>query len=235
MDIMNDQMKTSKNGLDFIARWEGCILKPYKDIAGLRTIGIGHLIKPSENFPDGVEITMEKALEILASDVKHCEDSIKSRIKVPLSQNQFDALVSFGFNCGTGVYVLSDACKVLNQGKYEDVPEKLLAWSKVRINGVMQHNKGLFNRRKSEGELFARPVVATASETTELTPDLLKEVQTHLKKLGLYTLSIDGLWGRGTRNGLQTFASQNSLIQEDTTGRYISNTVLEALRKSSNC
>ena len=67
---INDAMSTSKNGLEFISKWEGCILKPYKDIAGLRTIGVGHLIKPGENFPDGVEITKEKALEILANDVK---------------------------------------------------------------------------------------------------------------------------------------------------------------------
>ena len=45
---MNDDLKTSKSGLEFITKWEGCILKPYKDIAGLRTIGVGHLIKPGE-------------------------------------------------------------------------------------------------------------------------------------------------------------------------------------------
>jgi len=238
---MHDQMRTSKNGLDFIARWEGCVLKPYKDIAGLRTIGIGHLIKPHENFPDGVEITMEKALELLAADVKSCEDSIKLRIKVPLNQNQFDALVSFGFNCGTGVYVLSDACKALNLGNYNEVPEKLLSWSKARINGVMQVNKGLYNRRVSEGQLFMKlptkaiPTSSADSKLTPLTIDLLKEVQNHLKRLGLYMLKIDGLWGKGTRSGLQSFASQNSLDQPDASGKHISLAVLEALRKKSNC
>lgn len=154
---MNNNLRTSPNGLEFIAKWEGCILKPYKDIAGLRTIGIGHLIKPGENFPDGVEITREKAMELLAADVSLCENAIKKEIKVKLNQNQFDALVSFGFNCGVGVYRTSEACKALNSGNYDTVPEKLLNWSKVKINGVLQTNKGLYNRRKSEGELFSKP------------------------------------------------------------------------------
>lgn len=150
-------MKTSATGLEFIAKWEGCILKPYKDIAGLRTIGIGHLILPSENFPDGVSITKEQALELLAKDVVKCESAISKNIKVPLNQNQFDALVSFGFNCGTGVYATSSACKELNGGKYDKVPELLLLWSKAKVNGVMQTVSGLYNRRKSEGELFVKP------------------------------------------------------------------------------
>lgn len=211
---INDSMVTSKNGLEFISKWEGCVLKPYKDIAGLRTIGVGHLIKPGENFPDGVEITKEKALEILASDVKLCEDSIKTRIKVPLNQNQFDALVSFGFNCGTGVYVLSDACKALNEGKYDEVPQRLLVWSKAKINGVLQVNQGLYNRRKSEGELFSKSVSQSAQQTVKMvdwTKESLTEAQTILAKLGLYTAKIDGLWGPSTSAALIKFAESKNL------------------------
>jgi len=207
---VNDSMSTSKSGLEFIAKWEGCVLKPYLDIAGLRTIGIGHLIKPNENFPDGVEISLEKAYELLASDVKKCEDSIRARIKVPLNQNQFDALVSFGFNCGTGVYAMSDACKTLNQGNYADVPEKLLAWSKARINGVLQINKGLYNRRKSEGELFSK-LNELQSHTVQWTKQTLVEAQTKLTKLGLYKIKIDGVWGPSTSSAIQTFAEQRKL------------------------
>lgn len=155
---MNDSMKTSQAGLEFISKWEGCVLKPYKDIAGLRTIGIGHLILSSENFPDGLAITKEQALEILAKDLAKCEVAIKKFITVELNQNQWDALVSFGFNCGTGVYATSSACKSLNAGQCDKVPELLLLWSKAKINGVMQTNQGLYNRRKSEGELFTKPV-----------------------------------------------------------------------------
>lgn len=152
---MNEGMKTSLAGLEFIARWEGCVLKPYKDVAGLRTIGIGHLIRPGEVFPDGVEITKAQAMNLLAVDVKKCEMAIASAIKVPLNQNQFDALVSFGFNCGVGVYTTSSACKSLNAGQYSAVPELLLLWCKARVNGVSTTVPGLYNRRKSEGELFS--------------------------------------------------------------------------------
>ena len=213
---LNNLLKTSKNGLEFISKWEGCILKPYKDIAGLRTIGIGHLIKPNDSFPDGIEITNERALELLASDVKICEDSIKICITVALNQNQFDSLVSFGFNCGTGVYLRSDACKALNQGKYDEVPLRLLAWSKARINGVLQVNQGLYNRRKSEGELFSRNLEQTITLTqTPLfvtwTKESLIKAQEKLAKLCLYKVKIDGLWGTNTNTALQTFAKQKGL------------------------
>ena len=211
---INDAMSTSKNGLEFISKWEGCILKPYKDIAGLRTIGVGHLIKPGENFPDGVEITKEKALEILANDVKLCEDSIKVRIKVPLNQNQFDALVSFGFNCGTGVYTISDACKALNEGKYEEFSQRILVWSKAKINGVLQINQGLYNRRKSEGELFSRSIDGKKVEPVKMvnwTKESLVEAQTILTKLGLYAAKIDGLWGPSTSAALVKFAESKNV------------------------
>jgi lysozyme len=162
---MNDNMFTSQHGLEFIAKWEACILKPYRDVAGLRTIGVGHLIKPGENFPDGELITRERALEILAGDVGMCEAAIKSAIKVSLNQNQFDALVSFGFNCGTGVYSSSEACKALNLGKYEDVPALLLNWCKARVGGQLVVVKGLYNRRKSEGELFIKEEDQDASSS----------------------------------------------------------------------
>ncbi len=232
---VNDSLKTSQNGLEFISKWEGCVLKPYKDIAGLRTIGIGHLIKPGENFPDGVEITKQKALEILASDVRICEESIRLNIKVPLNQNQFDALVSFGFNCGTGVYKNSDACKALNQGKYSEFPDLILAWSKARINGVLQTNKGLYNRRKSEGELFSKLVdEATISkpEMVKWTKTTLTKAQEILSRLNLYKLKIDGIWGPGTQSALQTFATQKGLILGQNPKEEISNEVYKVLMSS---
>jgi lysozyme len=210
---MNEQMQTSKEGLNFIAKWEGCILKPYRDIAGLRTIGIGHLIKPGENFPDGVEISREKALEILSDDVKKCEDAIKKYIKVALNQNQFDALVSFGFNCGTGVYLTSDACKSLNTGDYDSVPEKLLSWSKAKINGVLQTNQGLYNRRMSEGQLFSGNT--TTQETVKWTKENLSAAQEILKKMGLYNIKVDGIWGPTTFIALSNFSAKIGMSMGD--------------------
>lgn len=152
-------MKTSANGLNFISKWEGCVLHVYKDIAGLPTIGVGHLIKPGENF---TTITKEQALELLAKDVLKCEQAIAKFISVPLNQNQFDTLVSFSFNCGTGVLQTSTLAKRLNQGFHNEVPTHLLSWCKYTVieNGVkvLKTNQGLLNRRKSEGELWSTPV-----------------------------------------------------------------------------
>lgn len=237
---MNESLSTSQAGLEFISKWEGCVLKPYKDIAGLRTIGVGHLIKPGENFPDGVAISHETALQILSADVKLCEDVIKKNIKVELNQNQFDALVSFGFNCGTGVYSKSDVAQVLNAGDYASVPVKLLGWSKARINGVLQTNQGLYNRRKSEGELFVKSVGdSTSVSVTDPDPyvlwtkDLLSEAQTALKKLGLYTMTVDGVWGPGTSRAVAAFSAQKKIAIACPVSK-IPKVFLEELRKSAS-
>lgn len=219
---MNDKLVTSMNGLQFIEKWEGCVLTPYKDVAGLRTIGIGYLIKPKDNFPDGVAITKEKAYDLLREEVKKCEDSIKKNIKVQLTQNMFDALVSFGFNCGVGVYSNSGVSRETNAGKFANVPERLLDWCKATINGKKEIVPGLYNRRKDEGDLFLRgsgisPVWSPEMQATMATLGVawtkasLSEVQTKLKKLGLYTGNIDGVWGPGTNKGLSTFASQKNI------------------------
>jgi lysozyme len=155
-------MKTSTNGLNFIAKWEGCVLHVYKDIAGLPTIGIGHLIKAGESF---TTITKDQALALLAQDVKKCEDAINKFITVPLNQNQFDALVSWSFNCGTGVLQTSTLSKRLNAGFYDEVPNNLLSWCKATVNGKTVVNEGLRNRRVSEGDLWETPVTANDQAT----------------------------------------------------------------------
>lgn len=225
---MNDHLKISEEGLEVIAKWEGCVLKPYKDIAGLRTIGIGHLIKPGENFPDGVSITKEQALNILRSDVEICENAIKKHIKVPLNQNQFDALVSFGFNCGIGVYSNSGVATAINAGQFDKVPEKLREWSKARIKGVLQTVPGLLNRRNHEIEIFMRPVVEGDSFVT-WNKELLSEVQERLKKLGLYNIKVDGIWGPGTNKGLTQFA-KNEGREDSNFSTGIPSSLLESLR-----
>ncbi len=92
------------------------------------------------------------------SHAKKCEDAIKQYITVPLNQNQFDALVSWSFNCGTGVLKTSTLTKVLNAGDYNQVPDRLLDWTKGSVNGVKQVVPGLKNRRISEGQLWSKPV-----------------------------------------------------------------------------
>lgn len=145
-------MKVDQSGLDFIARWEGVVLRVYKDVVGIPTIGVGHVLLPGESFPNG--ITREKALEILAKDVAKCEAAITKYITQPLNQNQFNALASFTFNCGTGALQQSTVRRKLNNGDYEGAADALLMWNKA--GG--KFNRGLANRRADERKLFLKPV-----------------------------------------------------------------------------
>lgn len=214
--MTNQNLKTSQNGLDFLARWEGCILKPYKDVAGLRTIGVGHLITPNENYPDGVAITKEKAMQILAIDVGKCEIAIKKSFSsIALTQNMFDVLVSFGFNCGVGVYTNSGVAKCISSGNFAGVPERLLDWSKARVNGVLTVVPGIYNRRRAEGELFllgsgVSPVWAPGTTST-WTKESITSAQTKLKNSGLYKGNVDGLWGPNTSAAVTEFAKQKNI------------------------
>lgn len=157
-------------GLEMICRWEGEVLHPYNDIVGVQTIGIGHVIRSGENFPPA--ITHERALELLQQDVKIAEDAIGTHVKVPLTQNQFDALVSFTFNLGTGALSSSTLLKQLNAGKPDAAADEFLKWCKA--GG--KDNQGLLNRRKSERELFLRPDVSAPPVIAVTTPPTVPPV-----------------------------------------------------------
>lgn len=153
------EMKVSDAGLSFVMRWEGTVLKPYKDVAGIWTIGCGHVIKSGESFE---EITMAQAMQLLRSDMSLAEAGVNKSVKVPLTQSMFDALCSFAFNVGTGALASSSLLKKLNVQDYAGAADGLLAWCKVRDpkTGQMVSNTGLLNRRTSEKQLFLSQGVA---------------------------------------------------------------------------
>jgi lysozyme len=95
-------MRTSEQGRKLITQFEGEILKVYLDPVGLPTVGVGHLVKPNEKdvYPLGKKITKAESQDLLSKDLARFEGSINSLVKVPLTQNQFDALVSLVFNIG---------------------------------------------------------------------------------------------------------------------------------------
>lgn len=91
-------MKTSNVGIELIKKYEGCVLKAYKCPSGVWTIGYGH----TNGVKSGMQITKTQALDYLKQDLSTFEKVVTDYVKVPLNQNQFDALVSFSFNCSTG-------------------------------------------------------------------------------------------------------------------------------------
>lgn len=151
----------SGNGLELLKQWEGSRSKVYRDSAGLLTIGVGHLLIRSElssgkivingvpvKYADG--LTDQQILELLAQDVFPAQRSADDAVKVPLNQNQFDALVSFAFNVGVRAFESSSLLRLLNQRNYAVVPEQLRRWT--RAGGTVVH--GLQVRRENEIKLW---------------------------------------------------------------------------------
>lgn len=146
-------MKTSQRGIDLIKQFEGLFLKDYDDGVGVRTIGYGHTsVAGPPRVTRGMTITKEQAEDILRDDLAKVEADVSRLVTVPLTQNQFDALVSFHFN--TGGLGRSTALKRLNECKYEAVPDLLKLWNK----GGGKVMPGLVRRRSAEAALFASKI-----------------------------------------------------------------------------
>jgi hypothetical protein len=169
-------------------------------------------------------------MDILAKDVERFEKAVKKHITVKLNQNQFDALVSFIFNTGEGGIVNTGVQKAVNSGNFSDVPAKLLDWSRARINGVLQVNKGLYNRRLSEGQLFSKDPNEVAVPMVAWTKQSLTEAQTKLAKLGLYTIKVDGLWGPSTSAALTKFATDKKIDLGPDPKKQVPQVLLESLK-----
>lgn len=159
-------MKTSSNGRKFIEGFEGLILQAYDDhndhivevgqtVVGTLTIGYGHTdaAGPPKVYV-GQKITQTEADQFLGTDLAGVENSVNHLVKVPLNQNQFDALVSFEFN--TGSLGKSSVLTLLNSGDYTTAAEHILLYN--HAGGVVV--AGLTRRREAEKALFNTKVVA---------------------------------------------------------------------------
>src|ERR1039457_3861416 len=141
-------MQLSAEGLELIKRFEGFRSQQYTDVAGFPTIGYGHRIVPPESFPGGV--SEPQAATILAGDVSAAELAIGRLVKVALTQGQFDALVDFCYNLGSGRRAGPTLLRVLNGGRYDAAVEQLLRWDLA--GGEV--NLGLKARREAELRLW---------------------------------------------------------------------------------
>jgi lysozyme len=140
-------LKTSDAGLQHIMEAEGVRTVAYKDSKGIPTIGVGH------TGPDvhlGMKASTEQIKAWLVNDVKTAEDAVNKLVKVLLTQNQYDALVSFVFNVGSGAFEKSTLLKRLNSGDIQGAAGEFPRWS-LADGKVL---RGLMNRRLIEQELF---------------------------------------------------------------------------------
>jgi len=160
-------MKVSTKGLNHLIKLEGGFkLKMYNDLGAKKghcTIGIGHLIhkgictgvNPSEKtFKNGISTIQGKNL--LKNDLRIAEKAINRRVAVQLTQNQFDALVSFVFNVGSTKFRSSTLLKLINSKQIKKAANEFQKWNKVTVGSKIIIVPGLRNRRISEKHLFEK-------------------------------------------------------------------------------
>ena len=203
-------MKISKNGIELIKKFEGCVLHAYKDPVGVWTIGYGHTV----GVKSGQSITQAQAEKFLKDDLVIYEKAVTDS-KVKVNQNQFDALVSFTYNCGAG------SLKTLLSGRtLNEVSKALLLYNKAG-GRVLQ---GLVNRRKAEKELFDKEVKVVSKPATsnvrnlKLSKPLMQgadvlDLQKRLIALHFYPditrgdKGRDGWFGKNTDNAYRRWQS----------------------------
>jgi lysozyme len=146
---MSEPRTFSDNGLALLTDWEGGRkLVAYIDSGGVWTIGVGH----TGGVRKGDHITAAQCDALLREDVKQAERAVQ-KVKVPLTQNQFDALVIFTLNVGVAAFLESTLLRLLNGKAYDMVPGQMKRWNKD--NGEIV--QGLTNRRQKEINLWNTP------------------------------------------------------------------------------
>lgn len=139
-------MKIGNKGLELIKHFEGCELEAYKCPAGVWTIGYGH----TKGVEEGDVWSESHADHMLEVELEEYENYVNTAVEVPLSQNQFDALVSWVYNLGPTNFNSSTMLKVLNAGDYSEVGNQMLRWNKAGGKVL----EGLTRRRQAEADLF---------------------------------------------------------------------------------
>lgn len=152
-------MKISSKGIEFIAEFEGCYLKAYKDQAGIPTIGIGTI-----KYPTGKAVKMgdvcsvedaQRWLEFELSEKSAYFNKVLLELNLILKQCEFDALLSFFYNVGIGKCyqgtTMGDA--IYSKNKHS-MAEAFLVYNKFTWYGIKRASKGLDRRRKAERKLF---------------------------------------------------------------------------------
>ena len=149
---MKNQMKLSDNGFNILGELEGIVLRPYKDSVGIPTIGIG-----STYYEDGTKvkmtdkaITKERAIQLAKNVVKSFEEQVNKSILLPMTQNQFDAMVLLCYNIGKSGFARSSVVRHFNLGNVQRAADSFLLWNKAGGRVV----QGLVNRRNKERSLF---------------------------------------------------------------------------------
>ena len=218
-------MKISQAGIDLIKSFEGCSLKAYK-VPGANekywTIGYGSY---GPHVKQGMTITKAKAEEMLKDELSRFEKGVNDLVKVPISQNQFDALVSFAYNCGLGNLKSSTLLKKVNAKDFAGAANEFTKWTRAGGNVL----KGLVRRRAAEKELFEKPVkdaVTTKKESAKKSDPYpgypVKEGSTNTvatKKIQkIVGVRVDGVFGPKTTAAVRAWQKKQGLVADGIVG-----------------
>ncbi len=190
-------MKVSQNAINLVKKWEGLYLESYKDPVGIWTIGYGTTVINGKPVTAGMKITKAEAEALLRKDIDEHASTIFNYVKVPLTQNQYDALASFQYNLGKYILQGSTLLTYINNKQWEKAAAKMKEYNK----GGGKVLQGLVNRRNEEASLFLgkggsytetwQPAVIMETKATEgikRTP-LSDEAYFKAKEMGLQITS----------------------------------------------
>lgn len=182
--------KTSQAGVNLIKSFEGCRLTAYQDSAGVWTIGYGH----TSGVKKGMTITEAQAEAYLKGDLGTAENAVNGKVTYSIKQNQFDALVSFTYNVGSGNFGSSTLLKKLNQGDITGAANEFDKWNKAGGQVL----EGLVRRRAAEKAMFLNGTT-TGGGTTTSGDSTIRAFQTWLNSNYGSGLSVDGVYGNNTK------------------------------------
>lgn len=207
--------KIGQAGLEVIKQFEGCRLTAYKCAAGVWTIGYGH----TAGVKQGQTITQAQAENFLKQDCEKFERYVNNATYVPitekLNQNQFDALVSFAFNCGA--YNLKKLCAGRNAAQIANAMPKYNKAAGKTLNGLVR-------RRAAEVALFNTPVTVeqvNVNESEEYDMDVIKKGSKG-KAVKVWQIIVgvlpDGKFGSGTLKKTIAWQESHGLVGDGVVG-----------------
>lgn len=243
-------MKISEGGARALGKEEGLRLKAYKDTVGVLTIGYGHTgrMSPPKVTP-GMVITEREAVEYLHADLAPTEAAVNAKVKVPITQSMYDALVSFTFNVGVGAFTKSTLLRKLNAGAYGEAADQFLVWVKQpELKGRRERERSLFLKDGVPGPIAGKLNIVSQGPTTRVRDDEgdvagwtsypgasnpgMEKVQQRLIDLDYKIVgTADGFWGNRTIAALAEFRAVNDIpdVQADLERPRIDKRTLDAL------
>lgn len=181
-------MQLSDNGLNLIKAFEGLRLDAYYDPGGTLTIGYGH----TAGVQPGQHITPQDAADLLRQDLAWAEQCVDRYVTAPITQEQYDALVSLVFNIGCGAFMQSTLLRKLNAGDYESAAEQFGVW--IKAGGKVL--PGLVRRREDEEQLFRAGLPTREPiepDDTPAEPEVTMDKLSKLSSRKLWATAVSGL------------------------------------------